>query len=117
VTTRARKAAPVLVCCDCHGRAESVCGGCGKFICGSEVCLLEHEHAPARPARKAAPHPNDQLRIEGGAPAVLWRCRACGMKLFAALRPALTRRSCENCGRLGFERIAGPSPSAKVRHP
>jgi hypothetical protein len=53
VTARARKAAPV--CCDCHGRAESICGGCGRPICGSEVCLAEHEHAAALDPHKAAP--------------------------------------------------------------
>lgn len=59
----------------------------------------------------------EPARPDSSGPAVWWRCRLkkCGMKLFAALRPTQAQRKCENCGRVGFERLPGPSPTKRLR--
>jgi hypothetical protein len=36
----------LLRCWECRCRASSVCGVCGEYICGGELCLRIHEHAP-----------------------------------------------------------------------
>jgi hypothetical protein len=45
-------AGEALRCCECPGTAESVCGTCGELICGGDLCLRVHEHAPW-PVREA----------------------------------------------------------------
>jgi hypothetical protein len=52
----------------------------------------------------------EPARPGSSGPTVWWRCGHCGMKLYCALRPTQAKRPCENCGRVGFERVPGPSP-------